>query len=259
MIAAPLSDGWMRDIGPTFVRDAGGLAGIDWIFNGWGGLHDEFGPDAALAETILTELQLPRHPAPLVFEGGAFSTDGAGTILLTEECALDPGRNPGRSKAEIEEILRCYLGARSILWLGRGYEGDETKGHVDEIAAFVAPGKVVISATRDPADSNYPILADNLARLRAARDASGRALEIVEMPEPAPRVIDGQRLTLSYVNFAVANGGIILPQFDDPADREALAIFERLFPDRRVIPFLANDLVIGGGGIHCVTLQEPAV
>jgi agmatine deiminase len=259
LLPLDLSDGWMRDIGPTFVRGPGGeLAGIDWIFNGWGGLHDDFAADAAVAAAVLAARGVQRLSPPLVFEGGALNGDGAGTILLTEECALDPNRNPGMTKAEIEAVLEAYLGARSVIWLGRGYDGDETRGHVDEVAAFVAPAKVLISVTANADDPNHATQTDNLARLEAARDAAGRALEIIQVPQPAPRIVDGRRLTLSYVNFAFANGGLILPQFGDPADDAALRLFSELFPDRRIVPMLADDFVIGGGGIHCVTQQEPA-
>ena len=258
LLPLELSDGWMRDIGPTFVQGRDGqTAGIDWIFNGWGGLHDEFAADAAVAGNILALRGCRRLAPQLVFEGGAFSGDGEGTIILTEECALDPRRNPGRSKRDVEAVLAANLGTRTVIWLGQGYEDDETRGHVDEIACFAAPGKILVSTTKDTGDANYRIQLDNLARLRSARDAAGRALQIVELPQPARREAEGRRLTLSYVNFAFANGGLILPQFGDPADAAALRIFSRVFSSRRIVPFPANDLIIGGGGIHCVTQQEP--
>ncbi|HEX4504615.1 MAG TPA: agmatine deiminase family protein [Alphaproteobacteria bacterium] len=260
LVPIPLSDGWMRDIGPTFVTDgAGGLAGVDWIFNGWGGLHHEFAADAEVAAEVLKIKNYQRLAAPIVLEGGAISGDGAGTLLVTEECLLDPGRNPGKSKADLEQALAYYLGAKTVIWLGRGYEGDETGGHVDEIACFAKPGTVMLQVTSDPEDTNYLTQHDNLARLRSARDAGGRQLEVVEIPQPARRERDGRRLTLSYINFVFANGGLIMPSFGDPADDAAFRIFQNLYPDRKIIQLLADDLVIGGGGMHCITQQEPAV
>jgi agmatine deiminase len=259
LVPIPLSDGWMRDIGPTFVSDgAGGIAGVDWIFNSWGGLHDDFAADAQVAAEVLKLKSYPCLAAPIVLEGGAFSGDGAGTLLVTEECLLDPKRNPGKSKAELEEMLAHYLSARTVIWLGRGYDGDETRGHVDEIACFVKPGMVMLQVTSDPEDPNYLSQQDNLARLRSARDAEGRQLEVVEIPQPARRDQDGRRLTLSYINFVFANGGLIMPSFGDPSDDPAFRIFSNLFPDRKIIQLLADDLVIGGGGLHCITQQEPA-
>ena len=259
LVPVPLSDGWMRDIGPTFVTDgAGGIAGIDWIFNGWGGLHDEFAADAEVAAEMLKIRGCQRRAAPIVLEGGAFSGDGAGTLLVTEECLLDPRRNPGKSKADLEAVLAYYLGVKTVIWLGRGYEGDETGGHVDEVACFVKPGTVMLQMTSDPGDPNYLTQHENLARLRSARDASGQVLEVVEIPQPARREQNGRRLTLSYINFVFANGGLILPSFGDAADDPAFRIFSGLFPDRKIVQLLADDLVIGGGGLHCITQQEPA-
>lgn len=256
----PLADGWMRDIGPTFVTDGkGGIAGIDWIFNGWGGLHADFALDAKVAAEVTKLRGAERFIPPIVLEGGAFAGDGEGTLLVTEECLLDPNRNPGKSKAELETVLRDYLGAKTVIWLGQGYEGDETRGHVDEVACFAKPGMVLIQMPADPEDPNYLNQHDNLARLKAARDAVGRELEIVEIPQPARRELGGERLTLSYINFIFANGGLIMPSFGDLADDVAFRIYSSLFPDRKIIQLAADDLVLGGGGFHCITQQEPAV
>ncbi len=256
----PLSDGWMRDIGPSFVTNpAGEIAGVDWIFNGWGGLHDEFALDAEVAAEVLKIRGCPRFAAPIVLEGGAFNGDGAGTLLVTEECLLHPGRNPGKTKAEIEEVLADYLGAKSVIWLGQGYEGDETGGHVDEVACFVKPGTVMLQIPADPEDTNYLIQHDNLARLKSARDANGQAVEVIEIPQPARREHGGRRLTLSYINFAFTNGGLIMPSFGDPCDDPVFRVFSGLFPDRKIIQLQVDDLVVGGGGIHCITQQEPAI
>jgi agmatine deiminase len=256
----PLSDGWMRDIGPTFLTNAQGeIAGVDWVFNGWGRLHDDFSVDANVATEIAKLRNIQRFAAPIVLEGGAFSGDGAGTLLVTEECLLDPQRNPGKSKSEIEAVLADYLGATCVVWLGRGYEGDETRGHVDEVACFARPGTVMIQMPGDPEDPNYLVQHDNLARLKSARDAAGRSLEVVELLQPARRELDGQRLTLSYINFVFANGGLVMPSFGDAADDPAFRIFSGLFPDRKIIQLPADDLVVGGGGFHCITQEEPAV
>lgn len=260
LVPIPLSDGWMRDIGPTFViDDKGQLAAIDWIFNGWGGLHGDFALDAEVATQVGKLRGCQTLGAPIVLEGGAFSGDGAGTLLVTEECLLDPKRNPGRDKAGIEAVLAGYLGITSVIWLGRGYEGDETGGHVDEIACFVKPATVLLQVTSDRSDANYQAQQENLARLRSARDAKGNALEIIEIPQPSRREQGGRRLTLSYINFAFANGGLIMPSFGDACDDVAFRVFTGLFPDRKIVQLLADDLVIGGGGIHCITQQEPAV
>jgi agmatine deiminase len=255
----PLSDGWMRDIGPTFVKNAAGdIGGIDWIFNGWGGLHNEFSLDAQVAAEVLKLRACQRFAAPIVLEGGAFGSDGAGTLLVTEQCLLDPKRNPGMSKTDIEAHLAEFLGAGAVIWLGQGYEEDETGGHVDEVACFVKPGTVMLQVPSDPADPNYLIQHDNLARLKSARDACGRSIEVIEIPQPARRELNGRRLTLSYINFAFANDGLIIPSFGDPCDDPVFRIFTGLFPDRKIIQLQADDLVVGGGGIHCITQQEPA-
>ncbi len=253
------SDSWIRDNGPSFVvNEAGDLAGVHWRFNAWGGNYPDHGPDTVVAATLLERLGLPRFEAPLIMEGGAFHVDGEGTLLTTEQCLLHPNRNPHLTKGEIEAHLRDHLGVSRFIWLGQGYEDDETDGHVDEIACFVRPGVVLTLTTDDTTDPNYRIFQDNLERLRLARDAAGRELEIVTLRTPARREQNGVRLTLSYTNFYLANGGVVMPSFEDPADDEALRTFRRLFPDRQVVPVPALDIVRGGGGIHCITQQQPA-
>ena len=257
-----LDDSWMRDTGPSFLVDeAGAVAGVDWRFNGWGGKYRPFDKDAAAAGAILDHLGLPAFRAPIVLEGGAIHVDGAGTAMTTEQCLLDPSRNPGLDRAEIEDCLRRHLGVRKTIWLGRGLEGDETDGHVDNLACFVRPGTVLALAAGDSDDPDFEVLADNLARLRAARDANGRELEVIEVPRPrlAHRAADGARLVRSYVNFYVANGGVLVPAFGDDNDRQALEIIAAAFPGRRTVPLTAAATIVeGGGGIHCVTLQQPA-
>ena len=253
-------DSWMRDIGPTFVVDAkGGVAGVDWRFNAWGELFHPYDRDAAVARAVLEHLELPRYAPPLVLEGGAIHVDGEGTLLTTEQCLLNPNRNPDLSKAEIEALLGAHLGVRQVIWLGQGLEDDKTDGHVDNLACFVRPGVVLALSTEDPEDGNYAALADNLARLRAAKDAKGRALEVVEMPQPERgEGGDGLRLGKSYVNFYIANGGVVLPSFEDAKDGSAHEILAKCFPERALRQVPALDIVHGGGGIHCITQQQPS-
>jgi agmatine deiminase len=257
--AMPLDDSWLRDTGPTFVIDRrGGIAGIDWRFNAWGEKFLPYDQDALLAERLLGQLGVKRYAPPLVLEGGSIHVDGEGTLLTSEECLLNPNRNPGLDRAGIEELLRGTLGVEAFVWLGQGLDKDDTDGHVDNIACFVAPGIVMAVTCDDPADPNHAILADNLARLKKARDARGRALEVVELPLPRePRHVGGQRLALSYVNYYIANGGIVMPSFGDAHDALAREIVARAFPDRRVMQVPAGDVLVGGGGIHCITQQQP--
>ena len=253
-------DSWMRDTGPTFVVDAkGGVAGVDWRFNAWGELFHSYDRDAAVARAVLEHLGLPRYAPPLVLEGGAIHVDGEGTLLTTEQCLLNPNRNPDLSKAEIEALLGAHLGVRQVIWLGQGLEDDKTDGHVDNLACFVRPGVVLALSTEDPEDGNYAALADNLARLRAAKDAKGRALEVIEMPQPERgEGGDGLRLGKSYVNFYIANGGVVLPSFEDAKDGTAHEILAKCFSERKLRQVPALDIVHGGGGIHCITQQQPS-
>ncbi len=260
VMSMPIDDSWMRDTGPTFVVDhEGALAAIDWRFNGWGNLYGDYENDADLARRIIEHVGAWRYDAPVVLEGGAIDVDGEGTLLTTEQCLLDPNRNPGVSRSEMERHLKDHLGVGTVIWLDRGYEDDETAGHIDEIACFARPGVVLALATDDRQDGNHPVFQDNLARLRDARDAHGRRLEVIELPLPKRRDnADGRRITLSYANFYIANGGVVMPGFEVAADDRAFKILRDVFPDRRVIQVAASDIVVGGGGIHCITQQQPA-
>lgn len=257
--AMPLDDSWLRDSGPTFVVDGrGGLAGVDWRFNSWGEKFLPYDQDALLAERLLGRLGIRRYAAPLVLEGGSIHVDGEGTLLTSEECLLNLNRNPDLDRAGIEDLLRRYLGVEAFVWLGQGLDKDETDGHVDNIACFVRPGVVMAVTCDDPADPNHAILADNLARLRKAKDARGRALEIVELPLPREaRYLRGERLALSYVNYYIANGGVVMPAFGDAHDALAREIVGKAFPERRIAQVPAGDVLVGGGGIHCITQQQP--
>ncbi|MBB6250542.1 agmatine deiminase family protein [Nitrospirillum iridis] len=258
VIPVPLSDSWIRDNGPSFVIDGkGGIGGVDWGFNAWGRNYDDFDADTHVAAEVLKSLGLPRFQAPLIMEGGSFHVDGEGTLITTEECLLNPNRNPGLTRGEIEGHLRDFLGVRGVIWLGRGYEQDETDGHIDEIACFIRPGLVLAMTTDDPDDPNFATFQDNIERLSMATDAQGRELEIVTLRTPARQEQAGVRLTLSYTNFYLANGGVVLPAFEDPMDAEAAKLFSRLYPDRQIVQVPALDIVRGGGGIHCITQQQP--
>lgn len=259
ILPVPLSDSWIRDTGPSFVTDGrGGLAGVHWGFNAWGGNYAECGKDREVGRLVLEHLGLERFRAPLVMEGGSFHVDGEGTLITTEQCLLNPNRNPHLSREEIERHLKDHLGVTTIVWLGDGYQDDETDGHIDEIACFVRPGVVLALTTDDPSDVNFKVFQDNLDRLSRARDARGRTLEVIPIPQPARRDEDGVRLTLSYTNLYIANGGVVAPSFEDSHDAEAFRILRKAFPDREVIQVPALDIVRGGGGIHCITQQQPA-
>lgn len=258
VLPVPCSDSWLRDNAPSFVVNGkGDVAGVHWGFNAWGRNYDDFQLDTQVGRLILENQGLRRFAAPLVMEGGSFHVDGEGTLLTTEECLLNPNRNPHLSRGEIEAHLASHLGVREFIWLNRGYEQDETDGHIDEIAAFVKPGVVLTMVTDDTSDPNYPVFQDNVARLKAARDAAGRPLEVVTLRTPSRQEQHGVRLTLSYTNFYMANGGIVMPLFEDPMDAEAITLFGKLFPERRIVPVPALDIVRGGGGIHCITQQQP--
>lgn len=259
--AYEIDDSWMRDSGPTFVRDGqGGLAGLQWRFNGWGGKYIPYDRDAVIATLLLRDLGLVCHAPPLFAEGGALHVDGAGTLLTTEQCLLNSNRNPGMGRDQVEDVLKKQLGVSKIIWLAEGLSGDETDGHIDNVACFSAPGRVLLQGCADQADANYPIVAANRACLNAALDARGNRLEIVELPAPKPRNDkNGNRLTLSYINFYLVNGGLIMPSFDDPADAPARQILADMFPGRELVQVPALDIVQGGGGIHCITQQMPAV
>jgi agmatine deiminase len=258
VVALPVDDTWLRDTGPTFLIDGNGaLAAVDWRFNAWGGKLAVYPADAAIAERLLARLGVRRYAAPVVNEGGAVDVDGEGTALTTESVMLNPNRN-GAEPEEVEDWLGEYLGVDTVIWLGRGLEGDtDTDGHVDNLACFAGSGRVLAQICRDRGDPNHAPLQDNLARLKAARDNQGRRLEVIEIEQPARREIAGRRLPLSYINFYLANGAVIAPVFGDPKDQPALDALARVFPAREIVPVNALTLCAGGGGIHCITQQQP--
>ncbi|MBI3512626.1 MAG: agmatine deiminase family protein [Proteobacteria bacterium] len=258
LLELPLSDSWMRDTGPTFlINKQGALAGAAWQFNGWGGKYRDYGDDARLATRLLVHLGLPCFPAPFVLEGGAIHVDGEGTALVTEQCLMNPNRNPALKRADVEAHLQDWLGVKTVIWLGQGLIDDETDGHVDNLACFARPGVVLALSEDDYLEPNFPALSDNLERLRKAKDAQGRDLTVIAIPQPAAREADGKRMALSYINFYRANGGLVVPRFEDSRDAVAQAAFAQVFPELKIASVAALDIVRGGGGIHCITQQQP--
>jgi agmatine deiminase len=255
-------DVWMRDYGPTFVtRNAkeNPLAGNDWVFNGWGGKYQAYEQDDSVAREIAARLGIPLFAHPVVLEGGSIEVNGAGLCLTTTQCLLNTNRNPAMSQGEVEQFLKDTLGAQQVIWLGDGIAGDDTDGHIDDIARFVNPATVACVREANARDKNYAPLEENYERLLAARDMSGAKLEIVSLPCPAPLGYEGARLPASYANFYIANELVLAPVFGDPADARALGILQDLFPGRRVVGLPCADVVAGLGAIHCVTQQEPRV
>ncbi|MBW1883959.1 MAG: agmatine deiminase family protein [Deltaproteobacteria bacterium] len=258
VLALEIDDAWTRDTGPTYLVDGrGGLGGVDWPFNNYGEIDPNYENDRLTARRLLEQSSARRFEAPITLEGGAIHTDGQGTLLTTESVVLNPNRNPGLTKTDADEIFRSHLGAEKVIWLDRALDVDTTDGHVDNLACFVRPGVVAALVAEDPADSQYAPLQENLERLRHAKDAAGRPLEIIEICQPGRREFQGERIPASYLNFYIANGGIVMPVFDDPADRAAIETLEQTFPDRIVVPVPGIEIVQSGGCIHCITQQEP--
>jgi agmatine deiminase len=254
----PTDDAWCRDHGPIFVARGAEQRILDWDYNAWGGKYPPFEQDDEIPTRIGAELGLPVDRPGIVLEGGSIDLNGEGCLLTTEQCLLNPNRNPDLSRAEIEGYLRRYLGVGKILWLGDGIEGDDTDGHIDDLSRFTDPGTVVTVVEDDPADPNYAPLRDNLTRLRALTDQDGRPFRIVELPMPPAMYQDGQRLPASYANFYIANGVVLVPGYDPARDAEAVARLAPLFPGRELVVINCVDLVWGLGAIHCVTQQWPA-
>jgi agmatine deiminase len=274
------NDSWMRDCGPTFVIDARGRRrGVDWTFNAWGGLggglYFPWDRDDEVAQKVLEIEGDDRYRTPFVLEGGAIHVDGQGTCLTTEECLLNPNRNPDLGRADIEEVLRRYLGVSTVIWLGAGVYLDETGGHIDELACFTSPGHVVLTWTDDRKDPQYEISMDAYQRLKSARDARGRALTIHKIHQPGPLFMTaeeaagvdqregsrprraGDRLPASYINFYIANRHVVMPLYGKRRDRAAMRTLRRLFPTRTVVGVETREVLLGGGNIHCITQQVP--
>lgn len=277
------NDSWIRDCGATcVVNGQGGLRAVDWRFNAWGGLvnglYFPWDQDDLVASKMAGIEKIDYYHPDLILEGGSIHSDGEGTILTTEECLLDPGRNPDLTKEQIEEQLKLYLGAEKVLWVPKGiYMDEDTNGHIDNICQFVAPGKVVLAWEDNPEDPQHERSQLAYDYLSSQTDARGRKLEIVKIHVPNPILIskeesagvdvvegsfprnEGDRLPASYVNYYNCNGAIILPVFDDPHDQAAIDTLQALFPDRTIEPIYAREILLGGGNIHCITQQVPAV
>jgi agmatine deiminase len=262
----PTVDSWIRDYGPNFlVNTKGELAYNDWIFNAWGNKYEELKQDDSIPARLENLLSVPRFEAGIVLEGGAIEVNGAGMVMTTEQCLLNPNRNPDLDRDEIEQYLREFLGVQKVLWLAEGIVGDDTDGHIDDIARFVSETGIVCALEEDPTDANYKLLQENLERLKLATDAGGRPFDIVTLPMPgvvgalndtSPRQLD--RLPASYANFYIANNVVLVPIFGHANDTRALEILQDLFADRHVVGINCEPLVWGMGTIHCVTQQQPA-
>lgn len=275
-------DCWVRDCGPSFVvNDQREVRGIDWGFNAWGGLEGglyfPWDRDEMVAQKILEMENLKRYAlTDFVLEGGSIHVDGQGTLITTEQCLLNSNRNPDMTRSDIATTLKNYLGIEKIIWLKEGLYGDETNGHVDNLCCFARPGEVLLAWTADKDDPQHQISRENLQILESTRDARGRKLKIHKIGLPGPlfrkdgevQGLDssrgspprraGQRLAGSYINFLICNGAIVLPVFDDPRDEQAIEKISSIFPTRDILPVQSKELLLGGGNIHCLTLQQPA-
>jgi len=254
--------GWTRDFAPVFLKRKTGpdpVGVVNFRFNAWA-KYPDWPLDQRASEQMVRYLKFPAWRPSIVLEGGSIDVNGGGLLLTTEECLLSDKqqRNPGLARADLERNFSDYLGIEKVLWLERGIAGDDTHGHIDDLARFVSPDTIVTVVERDPSDANYEPLESNLQRLRSVTDQHGQRLNIVELPMPAPVVFRGGRLPASYANFYIANGRVLVPVFNDPNDRLALNILADLFADRDVIPIYCGDLIWGLGAIHCMTMQQPA-
>lgn len=259
-------DGWMRDCGPIFVKDqSDNLSLVKWIFNMWGNKFPDLLPDDKLPYRIKDWLGLAMSEPQLVLEGGAIDINGQGMCLTTEQCVLNENRNLGKTKNDVEQFLADYLGIKKTIWLYEGLVNDHTDGHIDELARFVAPNKIVCAYEDDPKDENYAILKNNYETLQAAVNLEGKPFEIVKLPMPhvnfrgAAAGINGEdaKAPVSYTNFYIGNTVVLASVFNDPNDAKAVEILQSCFPGRKVVPIDCSDIIYGGGAIHCMTQQQP--
>jgi len=261
LLKIPTVDIWIRDYGPTFVTRKGGkntVAAISWVFNAWGEKYESWLKDNGVASQVARFIQVPLYESSLILEGGSIEVNGQGTCLLTEQCLLNSNRNSRLSQREIEQTLVDHLGVEHFIWLGHGLAGDDTDGHIDNLARFVNPATVVCPLEDDPKDENYASLRENCERLQRATDRKGEKLQVVPLPLPGRVVDSGERLPASYANFYIANEAVLAPVYDHPNDEKALSILGSLFPKRKVIGIPCTSLLYGLGAIHCMTQQEPA-
>ncbi|MEU8484804.1 agmatine deiminase family protein [Streptomyces sp. NPDC048641] len=259
VIELPTDDSWFRDSAPLFVLGPDGRrAGVDFRFNAWGGKHHPYDTDDRISALLLERLGVPADRSEMILEGGSITVDGDGTLITTEQCLLHPNRNPGLTRAEIEAELKARLGVTKVIWLPYGGLLDtETDGHVDGVCAFVAPGKVVVQLPDDPEHPDYARMRANRAVLEATPDAMGRTLEIVDLPQSAFVEVAGEPVEVGYLNFYVANGGVVVPVAGLPQDAQALEVIAQACPGRKVVGVAARVIAHGGGGVHCITQQVP--
>ena len=255
-----IDDSWCRDSGPTFISNNAKIAGVDWTFNNYG---EATGPDyindAKIAGKILKHLDILHFKAPIVLEGGAIHSDGMGTLMLTEDVIFDPSRNPGLDKKEAEYILEKYLGVENFIWLIAALEYDDTGGHIDNLACFT-PNKQILTLTEsNQQDSNFDRLQENMDRLKHAKNINGDNYEVISIHQPSYRKFLNERMALSYINFYIANDAIILPVFNDPMDKNAIDTISKVFHDRKIVTLEGSRIVEGGGGVHCITQQQPYI
>jgi agmatine deiminase len=257
----PTNDAWCRDHGAIFVSGgsdpASTLLALKFGYNAWGGKYTPFDLDQRVAEQMAAVLGVPCVEHTMVLEGGSVDVNGAGALLTTEQCLLNSNRNPGMSREAIEAVLRSAFGIAELIWLGAGIEGDDTDGHIDEISRFVAERTVVTAVESEPAEPNYAPLQSNRHRLESFRFAAGGKLEVIDLPMPEPIFYRSERLPASYANFYIANEIVLVPAFGVTQDQAAVATLADCFPDRRMVPIDCRDLVVGLGGLHCLTQQVP--
>ncbi len=276
LVQMETDDAWIRDTGPSFVINKDGdVRGIDWDFNAWGGIFSPCDKDALVAKNIMSLEKILRYDPSVILEGGSFHVDGQGTLITTEQCLLNPNRNPDFSKDKIESLLKSYLNVDTVIWIKDGVFMDETAGHVDNLCAFAQPGEIVLTWTEDPKDPQYEISRQAFDILSNTKDAKGRSFKIHKIHQPGPLYITPEeskgfdsvedarirkkweRLAGSYVNFYMANKGIVMPLFNDPHDKQAMTAMEHIFPGREIIGIETREILLGGGNIHCMTQQEP--
>ncbi len=259
----PTNDAWTRDHGPIFLtrqyeRRMSEIGLTSWTFNAWGAKYPPWDLDDRVPERIARCLNIVPFTPHMVLEGGSIDVNGQGMLLTTESCLLNPNRNPTLTRSDIEHVLKEFLGVHHIGWLGEGIVGDDTDGHVDDIARFVNPTTVVCAVEDDPADMNYKPLQDNLRRLQSMHAQSGRPLRVVPLPMPGPVEDEAKRLPASYTNFYIANRTVLVPTYGHPHDHTARAVLQEMFPERRIRGIPCRELVVGLGALHCVTMQQPA-
>ncbi|MFI9597685.1 agmatine/peptidylarginine deiminase [Nonomuraea sp. NPDC052265] len=260
VVELPIDDSWLRDSGPIFVLGPdGSRAGVDFRFNSWGGKHHPWDHDDRVSALLLERLGVARIESAMILEGGAITVDGEGTLITTEQCLLHPNRNPGLTRAEIEDELKARLGVSKVIWLPYGgFDDRETDGHVDGVAAFTAPATVLVQLPDDPTHPDYARMRANKAVLESSTDTAGRPFELIELPQSAFVEVAGRVVEVGYLNFYVANGGVVVPVAGVEADEKALAVIAEAFPGRTVTGVKTPVIAYGGGGVHCVTQQIPA-